>query len=280
VPPQPAPGNNRRLTTGDLVRPIRVVVFGGAFFEPAALEFLALLDEHPEVEFAGGFSQSRGFGLLARVMDVIQRRRLLAPAVLCLDAARAALQFAIRPRAQLDLRRRIRRALAQITAVPDIHASEVLNQVRSLRPDLGLLYGAPILRSELFEIPAFGTLGIHHGRLPDYRGKKTTFWAMHNATRRQESRFTGSNAGLDTGDVVCTGEVPTAGRTYGRVAADVQQLGLKLYMAAIVATKRGEASWQPQSGRLSPLYRQPGARDLIRLWRRQFLAGSKNPAKR
>lgn len=264
----------RRLTTGDLGRPIRVVVFGGAFFEPAALEFLALLDEHPEVELVGGFSQSRGLGRLARMVDVIERRRLMAPAVLCLGAAHAALRFAKGPRAEMALRRRIRRALAQITAVPDIHASAVLNQVQSMRADLGLVYGSPILKPELFEIPAFGTLGIHHGRLPEYRGKKTTFWAIYNGDSTAGVTIQRINAGLDTGEIVCAGEVPTARKTYARVAADVQRLGLNLYMAAIVGVKRGDAVCRPQRRHERRMYRQPAARDFVRLWCRKFLAKS------
>ena len=272
---QPAPGSVTRLTSGDLGRPIRVVVFGGAFFEPAALEFLALLDEHPEVELAGGFSQSRGFGRLARMADVIERRRLMAPAVLCLGAARAALRFAKGPRAEMALRRRIRRALSRVVAVPDIHASAVLNQIRSLRVDLGLVYGAPILKPELFEIPAFGTLGVHHGRLPEYRGKKTTFWAVYNGDSTAGVTIQRINAGLDTGDIVCTSEVPTEGKNYRRVAADVQRLGLNLYMAAVVGVKRGEAMYSPQPIRETRMYRQPAARDFIRLWCRQVVAKSR-----
>ena len=265
-----------RLTSGDLGRPIRVVVFGGAFFEPAALEFLALLDEHPEVELAGGFSQSRGFGRLARMADVIERRRLMAPAVLCLGAARAALRCAKGPRAEMALRRRIRRALSRVIAVPDIHASAVLNQIRSLRVDLGLVYGAPILKPELFEIPAFGTLGVHHGRLPEYRGKKTTFWAVYNGDSTAGVTIQRINAGLDTGEIVCTSEVPTEGKNYRRVAADVQRLGLNLYMAAVVGVKRGEAMYSPQPIRETRMYRQPAARDFIRLWCRQVVAKSRD----
>lgn len=253
----------------DLGRPIRVVVFGGAFFEPAALEFLARLDEHPEVDFVAAICQSRGLQWHHRFRDVLRRRRLLAGPVLGVYGAQAVARFARGPRAAFRLRRRVRRALTRVTAVADLHAPDVLEQVRKLRPDLGLSYGSPLLRPELFEIPAFGTLGIHHGKVPEYRGVKTVFWALYNGETAAGVTIQRVDAGLDTGDVVREGEVAIGGKRYGRVAAAVQELGLGLYLEAVVAVKRGEAAPRPQARGAGPLYRQPGAREILRLWSRQ-----------
>jgi len=259
-----------RLPIDDLGRPIRVVLFGGAFLEPAALEFLARLHEHPEVEFLGGFCQSRGFGLRHVVADVVRRRRLLAPAVLGVAAAHALARAVCRPRATVALWRRVRKPLSRLVCVTNIHAPVVLERVRALAPDIGVAYGAPILKPHLFEIPAFGTLGIHHGKLPEYRGKKTTFWAMVNGEVTAGVAIQRINAGLDTGEVVRAGEVTTAGKRYGRVDAEVQALGVSLYLDAILDVKRGRAVCRPQSGGDSVLYRQPHARDILRLWWRQL----------
>jgi methionyl-tRNA formyltransferase len=262
------------LPTHDLGRPIRVIFFGGAFLEPAAREFVARLDEHPEIELIAGVCQSPGFGMRHTAANVLRRRKLLAPAVLGVYAAEAALRAVQRPRAELALRRRTRRLLNRFVTVSHIHAPEVLDRVRALAPDLGLVYGSPILKPELFEIPCFGTLGIHHGKLPDYRGKKTVFWAMLNGDATAGVTIQRINAGVDTGEIVGTGEVPTKGKRYGRVDAEVQALGVDLYVASILALKRGEARCRPQGRATSPLYRQPRARDILRLWLRQL---SPNP---
>jgi methionyl-tRNA formyltransferase len=262
-----------RLTARDLGRPIRVVVFGGAFFERAALELLARLDEHPEVEVLGGFCQSRGFAIQHRVADVVRRRKMLAPPVLGVYAAQAAWRFARRPRTELARRERVRRPLSRMIAVPDIHAPAVLAQVRALSPDLGLGYGSPLLKPALFEIPAFGTLGIHHGKLPEYRGKKTAFWAMLNGEATAGVTIQRINAGLDRGEIICAGEVPIGSKRYGRVDAEVQDLGVTLYMAAVLGVKRGEALCWPQRHADAPLYRQPAALDILRLWCRQLMRG-------
>src|SRR4051812_16769995 len=234
------------LPTHDLGRPIRVLFFGGAFLEPAAREFVARLAEHPEIEFLGGICQSPGFGARHVVRNIVRRRKLLAPAVLGVYAAHTALRVVRQPAAELALRRRSRGALQRCATVPRIHAPEVLDRVRALSPDLGLVYGSPILKPELFEIPAFGTLGIHHGKLPEYRGKKTVFWAMVNGEPSAGVTIQRINAGVDTGEILCAGEVPTIGKRYGRVDAEVQALGVDLYIRTIVAVKGGDARSRPQ----------------------------------
>jgi hypothetical protein len=267
-----APGPATKINSQALGRPIRVVVFGGAFFERAALEFVALLDDHPEVELLGGFCQSRGFGPRAQATDVLKRRHLLGLPILCLHALQAALRLAWRPRMEFALRRRVRKALTRFAVVPDIHAPGVLNHVRALGADLGLVYGAPILRPELFEIPIFGTLGIHHGKLPQYRGKKTTFWAVYNGEASAGVAIQRIRKGLDRGEIVRADEVPIARKSYRRVAADVQQLGLRLYIDAIVAVKRGEGVYRPQPQGQSVMYGQPSARDFLSLPYRKLVA--------
>jgi folate-dependent phosphoribosylglycinamide formyltransferase PurN len=276
---QCGPGTAKQLPTQDLGRPIRVVVFGGAFLESAAQEFVAPLAEHREVALVGGFCQSRGFDVLSRIADVVRRRRLLAPFVLARDAVQAALRFARHPRTAMERRRNVGKALSAFATVPDIHAASVLQRVDALAPDLGLIYGAPILKPQLFELPTYGTLGIHHGRLPEYRGKKTTFWAMFNGESTAGVAIQRINAGLDRGEIVCSGEVSISGKRYGRVASEVQQLGLELYMAAIVAVKRGKAVSIPQQQGTSPLYRQPFTSDIVRLWYRQLMARRRGPAR-
>lgn len=270
------------LPAGDLGRPIRVVLFGGAFLEPGALELLARLDEHPEVEFLGGVCQSPGFGLRHTVADVVGRRRLLAPVVLAAYAGRAAWRSVQDPRAALQLRRRARGALSKMEAVADIHDAAVLERLRARGADLGLVYGSPILKPELFETPAFGTIGIHHGSLPEYRGKKTTFWAMFNGEAVAGVTIQRIGRGIDTGEIVSTAEVPTAGKWYGQVNAELERVGVRLYLAAVLAVKRGQARCRPQAARSSGLYRQPGTQDIVRLWWRQLTAGhgSARPVKR
>ena len=121
---------------------------------------------------------------------------------------------------------------------------EVLERVGRSRADLGLVYGSPILRPELFELPQFGTLGIHHGKLPEYRGKKTTFWAMYNGEPSATATIQRITRKLDRGDVVRQGDVPVAGKSYGRVWRELEELGADLYVRAVLDVRDGTARYR------------------------------------
>jgi folate-dependent phosphoribosylglycinamide formyltransferase PurN len=257
-------------------RPIRVVVFGGAYLEPRAREFVARVSAHPEIELVGLICQSPGFGFRHRFLNVMRRRGVMAVPVLGVELAGEVGRYLRRPRRARALRRRLREVLGDALTVPKIHAPEVLAHVRALAPDLGLIYGSPILRPELFEIPRMGTLGIHQGTLPHYRGKKTTFWAMYNGEASAGVAIQKVNAGLDAGEIVRAGEVAVAGKPYGQVDDEVQALGIKLYLDAILAVKHGRATFRPQPPGEPVLYRQPSARQIIELaWR--VLTGGNGP---
>jgi methionyl-tRNA formyltransferase len=147
--------------------------------------------------------------------------------------------------------------------------------MRAQSPDVGLVYGSPILRPELFEIPRLGTLGIHHGRMPEYRGKKTTFWALYNGDPTAGVTIQKINAGLDTGTIVAEGHVDARGRSLRAVWNDLEQRGLDLYITAIPGYVRGELVPSAWDGPRGKLYRDPGARDILRFIWRRYRPGSK-----
>ncbi len=265
----------------------RVVAFVGPHPEPAATEFLARLESRWAVELvaafaqdseaardgaveSGGASPRRALGRAWDLFRNVRRRRgWLAGPVMAGHLAERMGWYARRPAASLRLRAAARRALGKVERVPDVHAETVLTRVRALEPDLGVIYGGPILRPELFQIPRLGTLGIHHGRLPAYRGKKTTFWELYHGEEVAGVTIQRLDAGLDTGDIVRQGLVPTGRKRYGRVWYEVQALGVALFVEAVLATLRGEAVARPQAGEKGPLYRDPGVKDLVELWRRR-----------
>jgi folate-dependent phosphoribosylglycinamide formyltransferase PurN len=247
--------------------PIRVVLFGGGpLLEPGVKQFIVRLHEHPEIHFLAAFCQSEGRTPAAVIRDLWRRRGWLALPLLLLMVAEAVARFSAQPRWERRLNRKLAQLAGYLHFVPDIHSPAVLEHVKRLRPDLGLIYGSPILKPSLFQIPGCGTLGIHHGQVPQYRGKKTTFWAMYNGEATAGVTIQRVNAGLDTGEIVKEGGVPTAGRSYRAVWRDLEALGLELYLEAILAVKAGTAAYRPQSGPKGKLYRDPALADLWRFW--------------
>ncbi len=257
------------LPTEPQARPLRVVLFCGPVLERGMVRFAGLLEQHPEIEFLGGFCQSSGLGTRARLTDLVRRRGLVAAPLLATELITNAGRWLTRPGFESNLRSRFRWLRGRLQVIPDIHSADVLARIRELDADLGVIYGGPILRPELFGIPRFGTLGIHHGTLPAYRGKKTTFWALFNGEPTAGVTIQRVNAGIDTGELVRYGAVPTRGRSYGRVESQLEELGLDLYMDAVVGTGKGTTRARPIEGHRGRLFRDPTIAQLLRFaWRR------------
>ena len=253
-----------------LNRPIRVVMFGsGPELNPDAKQFLCRLEECPEIEFLGAFCQAKSQSVAAVFGDLWKRRGVLALPLFVIWMSAKATRFLLHPRQQTTLKRKLEKISDCVHFVPNIHAQGVLDKVCALEPDLGLIYGSPILKPELFEIPKLGTLGIHHGKLPEYRGNKTTFWGMYNGEPFAGVTIQKVNKGLDTGSIVKTGEVRTGHRSYPSVVHELEALGLDLYIQAILEVKQGIAEYRPQAGVKGRLYRNPKPADFLRFWARQ-----------
>ena len=254
-----------------LPRPIRVVMFGsGPELNHDTKQFLCQLEDHPEIELLGAICQAEEQSIAAVFADLWKRRGALSFPLFALWIFNKIIRFVLHPREEITIRRKLSNIKDRIHFVPDIHAQQVSERVKSLEPDLGLIYGSPILRPELFEIPKFGTLGIHHGKVPEYRGNKTTFWMIYNGEKFAGVTIQKVNKGLDTGAIVKSGEVNAYRRPYQTVFHELEALGVELYMQAILDVKNGVAEYKPQSGIKGKLYRNPKLGDFVRFWGRQI----------
>ena len=252
-------------------RPIRVVMFGsGPELNLDAKQFLCRLAEHPEIEFLGAFCQATSTSRGAVFKDLWKRRGWLALPLFASRGFNRVQRWLLQPREETAMRNSLKKISNRIHFVTDIHAQSVLEQLRALHPELGLIYGSPILKPELFEIPELGTLGIHHGKVPEYRGNKTTFWAMYNGEQTAGVTIQKVNRGLDTGDIVKAGQVSTRGRSYQAVVHELEKLGLDLYVQAVLEVKRGTAEYRPQIGVKGRVYRNPKPCDFLRFWGKQI----------
>ena len=246
-------------------------MFGsGPELNPDAKLFLCELEEHPEIDLLGAFCQAQSQSTGAVFKDLWKRRGILALPLFAVWLINKAIRFLSHPRAELTLQRKLKNIQSRIHFVTNIHAQQVLEQLKSLEPDLGLIYGSPILKPELFEIPKLGTLGIHHGKVPEYRGNKTTFWMMYNGEQFAGVTIQKVNKGLDTGTIVKTGEVKAYRRAYQTVFHELEALGVELYIQAILEVKHGVAEFKPQTGTRGRVYRNPKLGDFIRFWGRQL----------
>ena len=244
--------------------PIRVVLFYGPFLR-SAREFALRLDAHPDVELVAAYCHAAGETRADQLADLRRRRGWLGIALFGFEVARDALRGLTGGRAEREHRRRWREFAVRVRYVADLHAPQVIEQVRGLQADLGLSYGGPILRPELFRLPRHGTLGIHHGRLPGYRGKKTTFWEIWEGEPSAGVTIQRIDAGIDTGEIVAEAAVEIGSRGYERVWQDVQACGLDLYVEAVLAVRDGSAEFRRPGGTTGPMRYDPTPAELVRL---------------
>lgn len=255
----------------EALQPIRVVMFGsGPVMTADAKQFLFRLEDQAEIKLIGAFCQAESQSIWAVVKDLWRRRGILALPLFVVWFVKNFGLYLVQPNVELEQRRKLTLMADRIHFVPDIHAADVLDQVESQAPDLGLIYGSPILKPELFEIPSMGTLGIHHGKVPEYRGNKTTFWAMYNGEEVAGVTIQKVNTGLDKGQIVKEGEVIIGRRSQRAVWHELEALGLNLYIQAIIEVMEGTATFRPQTGRKGKLYRNPKLKDLMSFWAKQI----------
>ena len=72
------------------------------------------------------------------------------------------------------------RASVPTISVAGLNNEETLLKIRALEPDLLLVYGTGIVGRRLLKLPKYGSLNMHTGVSPFYRGADCAFWPLFN----------------------------------------------------------------------------------------------------
>lgn len=139
----------------------------------------------------------------------------------------------------------------------DIHSDDAVHAVRAFAPDLGLSLAAPILRRSLFATPRLGTVNLHKGKVPEYRGMPPAFWELWNDEYRVGCTVHWVDDKLDTGDIAAEAFVPCEKfSTLRGLQLRLDELGVELMRDVVrdVLKGRRPASPQPSGGHT---YRKP-----------------------
>jgi methionyl-tRNA formyltransferase len=162
------------------------------------------------------------------------------------------------PGAELRLQALQRQPNLRLLRVADIHAPEVLAQVQAFAPDLGLSLAAPILRRPLFGLPRLGTINLHKGKLPEFRGMPPAFWELWHDQREVGCSVHWVDERLDTGDLIAQARVER-GRyaTVRGLQLRLDQVGADLMRETVVDVLAGRAQAQPQPKGQGATHRKP-----------------------
>jgi len=88
--------------------------------------------------------------------------------------------------------------------IPDrVNTEEFAGKLKGLEPDLFVLSGYnKILRPVIFDIPPLGTINLHGGRLPEYRGAAPINWQIIHGETIGGCAIIYIDEGIDTGDII------------------------------------------------------------------------------
>ncbi len=152
------------------------------------------------------------------------------------------------PGAQYSADAVLRLPRLKFARVSDLHGKEVLASVRAFGPDLGISLAAPILKAALFEIPRLGTINLHKGKLPDYRGMPPAFWEFVNGESEVGCTVHRVESGLDTGPVLVESRLPRSPfSTVRGMQLGLDELGVQMICESVRLLSESTVAWRPQT---------------------------------
>jgi len=94
--------------------------------------------------------------------------------------------------------------------IENYHSEDAIDLLKKANADLGILYGTNIIKESVFSIPKLGSINLHQGLAPLYRGGPTVFWEIYNDEKEIGITVHFVAAKVDTGDIVLQKTLPLA----------------------------------------------------------------------
>jgi hypothetical protein len=141
----------------------------------------------------------------------------------------------------------------EVVRVPTLNGDEAREALRRLGSDVAISLDNAIIRPETFGLPAHGTINVHHGAVPGYRGGPPVFWELRDGLDRVGFTIHLIDAGIDTGPVLAHGDVPierrpTLAETLAATIPRLHEASLDA-LEAVLDSGGFEGEPQPSSGR-------------------------------
>ncbi len=149
----------------------------------------------------------------------------------------------------------LERLACRVVRAPNINVPEIAQKIEVARPDIIAVYGGRLLRPPVLSCRSqFGTINLHPGLSPYYRGVSCTFWTLYH----EEPEYAGAtihyvSSGIDSGDIVLSARCELAENdSIAALDCKVVELGQSLLLRALGLLAEGRAPRVPQweKGRL------------------------------
>ena len=140
---------------------------------------------------------------------------------------------------------------APVFRVPTLNGDAARAELRRLDADVAISLDNALISETTFSLPRLGTINVHHGAVPEYRGGPPVFWELADGLDRVGFTVHRIDPGIDTGPVLAEGEVPierrgTLRETLAATIPPLHEASLDALEAVLLALGRGEADERPQ----------------------------------
>lgn len=160
--------------------------------------------------------------------------------------------------------------------VRDFHASESLSVIEALRPDLAVIAGTYILKESVFALPRHGSINLHSGKVPEFRGAAPAFWELYDGETAVGVTIHRIVAALDAGPVLAQELFPLNSAPEGDPLAYIDQFkrevllpnGVRMLVETVRALAEGRAREIPQNDTAARTFSTPDYRAIRELRRR------------
>jgi len=107
-----------------------------------------------------------------------------------------------------------------VTRVPTLNGEAARDVLRRLGADVAVSLENTLIEEATFSLPEHGTINLHHGAVPEYRGGPPVFWELADGRERVGFTVHRIDHGIDTGPVLAEGDVPIVRRPTLRATLD------------------------------------------------------------
>jgi len=147
--------------------------------------------------------------------------------------------------------------------VQDINASDNLDWIRSMQPDVIFCFGwSSLIKKPLLDLAQLGVVGFHPAELPQNRGRHPLIWALALGLHKTASTFFFMDEGADSGNILSQRLVSIDYLDNARTLYDkVTQTALKQIEEFLPALERGNYPNVPQDHSLANAWRKRGKSD-------------------
>jgi methionyl-tRNA formyltransferase len=120
--------------------------------------------------------------------------------------------------------------------------------LEALKPDILVVYMAPLLPPEIFMVPTFGTINMHPSLLPRYRGAHPILWMHLNMDQEGGVTIHRVDTGMDTGEILAQSafHIPLGADEESVEHTAIDKLGVPLLKKVLMQFETGSVNALPQ----------------------------------